>query len=268
MPLEARHCLYIVPAHMSRPAPIFRISSGRRLRGPVWSPTKPELAIAFRRGTGFEVAVVGTAGEPLRRFLGRDATFFRDGRMLLRRRDQLRLVAGNVTTTLLVAGGRLRRAAGFPVTGYDLSGTDGYGRAGAIVVVWAELRSRVLLVRPNGTLVRVSPIYEAEAGESMPGLPAWSPDGRILLIPWQHDHPTIPLSHEHCLARWTAVHGYRATVCRNPHFDRILWHPDGGTALLNNGLVVARDGTVRARVHDLGRAMSVRWKRPLLAHIG
>lgn len=183
VPLEARHCLYIVPAHMSRPAPIFRISSGRRLRGPVWSPTKPELAIAFRRGTGFEVAVVGTAGEPRRRFLGRDATFFRDGRMLLRRRDQLRLVAGNVTTTLLAAGGRLRRAAGFPVTGYDLSGTDGYGRAGAIVVVWAELRSRVLLVRPNGTLVRVSPIYEAETGESMPGAPAWSPDGRILLIP-------------------------------------------------------------------------------------
>lgn len=102
----------------------------------------------------------------------------------------------------------------------------------------------------------------------MPGLPAWSPDGGVLLIPWQHNHPTIALSHEHCLARWTAAHGYRATLCRNPHFDRILWHLGGGIALLNNGLIVARDGTVRARLRHLSRALSVRWKRPLLATVG
>ena len=86
----------------------------------------------------------------------------------------------------------------------------------------------------------------------------------VLLIPWQQDHPTLRHSHEHCLARWTVSGGYRATVCRNPHFDRILWHPDGGTALLNNRLIVARDGTVRARLPSVGRAFGVRWKRPLL----
>jgi len=53
------------------------------------------------------------------------------------------------------------------------------------------------------------------------------------------------------------------TLCRNPHFDRILWHPDGGTALLNDGRIVARDGTVRARLRVVGRSFSVRWKRQL-----
>jgi len=37
---------------------------------------------------------------------------------------------------------------------------------------------------------------------------------------------------------------------------------------LNNGLIVARDGTVRARLRDLGRAFGVRWKQPLLAKVG
>src|SRR5688572_25085836 len=99
IPLEARHCLYMIPARITRPVPIFRITPGRRLRGPVWSPTEPQLAIAFRRGNGFEVAVVGTAGERVRRFLGRDATFFRDGRMLLRRADQLWVAGARGKTT-------------------------------------------------------------------------------------------------------------------------------------------------------------------------
>lgn len=159
--------------------------------------------------------------------------------------------------------------AGFPITGYDLSSTDGYGRAGVIVSAWGNLRSRLLLVTAVGALKPVSPIYKADVeGGSMPGPAAWSPDGRVLLIPWQHDHPTNALSHEHCLARWTANRGYGETLCRNPHFHRILWHPDGGIALLNNGLIVARDGTVRARIRIFGRGMSVRWKQPLLAEVG
>ena len=82
---------------------------------------------------------------------------------------------------------------------------------------------------------------------------AWVPleaRGCLYVIPSQH--PSNPFSHEHCLARWTARRGYRVTLCRNPHFDRILWHPDGGTALLNDGRIVARDGTVRARLRVIG----------------
>lgn len=63
---------------------------------------------------------------------GRDAALlFRDGRLLLRQADQLWLVSGK--TKLLVGRDRLQRTAGFPITDYDLSSTDGYGRAGAIV---------------------------------------------------------------------------------------------------------------------------------------
>jgi hypothetical protein len=268
VPVEARHCLYMIPSRMSRPAPIYRIAPGAALRGPVWSPTRPELAVAHRVGRGFEVALLDTNGRMLRRFSGRDAAFFRDGRMLLRQRDQLWLVSDG-RKKLLVGRDELQRAAGFPVTGYDLSSTDGYGRAGVIVSVWGSLRSRLLLVTVDGAPRRVSPIYKADAeGESMPGPAAWSPDGRVLLIPWQHNHPTNAASHEHCLARWTVNRGYRVTLCRNPHFHRILWHPDGGIALLNNGLIVARDGTVRARLRIVGRGMSVRWKQLPLADVG
>lgn len=163
---------------------------------------------------------------------------------------------------------RLQRTAGFPITGYDLSSTDGYGRVGVIVTAWGDLRSRLLLVTPRGALVQVSPIYRADVeGESMRGLAAGSPDGRVLLIPWQRNDRTNAASHEHCLARWTATRGYRFALCRNPHFHRALWHPDGGTALLNNGLIVARDGTARARIRIVGRGMSVRWKQRLLAQV-
>jgi hypothetical protein len=93
VPQEARHCLYIIPSRMSRPAPIYLIAPGRALRGPVWSPTRPELAVAHRRGRGFEVALLDTNGQVLRRFSGRDAVFFRDGRLLLRQADQLWLVS-------------------------------------------------------------------------------------------------------------------------------------------------------------------------------
>lgn len=253
---------------MSRPIPIYRIAPGHVLRGPVWSPTRPELAVAHRDAGGFEVAVLDTNGQRLQRFSGRDAAFFRDGRMLLRQADQLWLVSDG-SKKRLVKRAELQQAAGFPLTGFDLSSIDGYGRAGVIVTAWGNLRSRLLLVAADGALRPASPIYRADAnGESMPGPAAWSPDGRVLLIPWQHNDPTNSASHEHCLARWTASRGYRVTLCRNPHFHRILWHPDGGTALLNNGLIVARDGTVRARIRIVGRGLSVRWKQPLLVHIG
>lgn len=267
VPEEARHCLYILPSRMSRPAPIYRIAPGHALRGPVWSPTRPEIAVVHRRGRGFEVALLDTNGRMLRRFSGRDAAFFRDGRMLLRQADQLWLVSEG-TKKLLVGRSRLQRTAGFPITGYNLSSTDGYGRAGVLITAWGDLRSRLLLVTDKGALAKVSPIYREEAeGASMPGPAAWSPDGRVLLIPWQRTDPTGAASHEHCLARWTVPGGYRVTFCRNSHFHRILWHPDGGTALLNDGRIVARDGTVRARIRLLGRGMSVRWKQPLLAAV-
>lgn len=268
VPMEARDCLYIVGARMTRPSPVFRAPAGRRMRGPVWSPTKPEVAVAYRTVRSFEVAVLDTDGRPLRRLLGRDATYLRDGRLVLRRSDGLWIVDDRLTPRRLVERRRLERAAGFSIVGSDLGATDGYGRAGAIVSVWGADVSRLLIVRADGTVIPATPIYRAENGTSMPGPPAWSPDGRILLVPWQRMDLAGPSSHVHCLARWTAARGYRATVCRNPHFDRVLWHRDGGTALLNNGLVVGRDGLVRARIRVVGRALSVRWKRPLLQRVG
>lgn len=247
--------------------PTFRITPGHALRGPVWSPTRPELAVSHRERRGFEVALLDTDGQMLRRFSGRDAAFFRDGRMLLRHADRLWLVSEG-KKKLLVGHDQLQRAAGFPIAGYDLSATDGYGRAGVILSAWGNLHSRLLFVTADGALRHVSPIYKADAeGQSMAGPAAWSPDGRVLLIPRQRNHPTNAASHEHCLARWTAARGYRTALCRDPHFHRILWHPDGGTALLNNGLIVARDGTVRARLRIVGRGLSVRWKLPLLAEV-
>jgi uncharacterized protein YjhX (UPF0386 family) len=267
VPEEARHCLYIISARMSRPAAIYRIDAGRTLRGPVWSPTRPELVVAHRRGRGFQVALLDTDGSVLRRLSGRDAAFFRDGRMLLRQLDRLWLVGKR--KQILAGRAALERAAGFRITGYDLSSVDGYGRSGVVVTVWGTLRSRLLLVTSDGRFRRITPIYRADdAGASMPGPPAWSPDGRILLIPWQRTHPTNAATHEHCLARWSASRGYRVTFCRDGHFHRILWHPDAGIALLNNGLVVARDASVRARLPLVGRGLSVRWKQPLLEKPG
>lgn len=254
---------------MTGPSPVFRVAAGRRLRGPVWSPTTPELAVAYRTSHGFQVALLDTDGRPLRRFVGRDATFFRDGRLVVRRRNDLWIVDNGRTARRLVPRRKIERAAGFPIVGADLSDIDGYGRAGVILGVWGTDASRLLLVRRNGTVDGITPSYRGRKdGTSMPGPAAWSPDGRVLLVPWQRDDPTGRLSHEHCLARWTEAHGYRATFCRNPHFDHVLWHPDGGTALLNNGLVVGRDGRVRAHIEVVGRAFSVRWKRPLLARVG
>ncbi len=267
IPLEARDCLYVVPARMARPSPVFRFARDRRLRGPVWSPTRPELAVAYRTARSFEVALLDTDGRRLRRFLGRDATFFRDGRLVIRRLDEL-WVVDDRRPRRLAPRARLERAAGFRFTGSELSSTDGYGRAGVILSVWGHAANRLLLIRPSGSVTPATPLFRARAGTSMPGPPAWSPDGRVLLVPWQRGDPTGRWSHVHCLARWTNAHGYRPTVCRNPHFDRVLWHPDGGTALLNNGLVVGRDGLVRSRIRLVGRAVSVRWKRPLLARVG
>jgi hypothetical protein len=242
VPMEARDCLYVVAARMTRPVPVFRSPAGRRLHGPVWSPTRPEVAVAYRRARSFEVAVLDTHGRPLRRLLGRDATYLRDGRLVLGRSDGLWIVDGRLTPRRLVERRRLERAAGFSIVGSDLSVTDGYGRAGVIVSVWGAGVSRLLIVRADATVIRATPIFRAGGGTSMPGPPAWSPDGRVLLVPWQRDDLTGRSSHVHCLARWTAARGYRPTVCRNQHFDRVIWHPDGGTALLNNGLVVGRDG--------------------------
>lgn len=269
VPQEARNCLYVIPSRMARPSPVFRVAAGRRLRGPVWSPTEPEFAVAFRTVRSFEVSVLGTDGGGLGRFLGRDATYFRDGRLVIRRRDDLWIVDGRRTTRRLVDHREIERVAGFPILGSDLSGTDGYGRAGVILSVWGDGSvSRLLLVRADGTLTRVTPVYRARDGTSTPGPASWSPDGRVLLVPWQRDRSARRFSHEHCLARWTEARGYRATFCRSPHFDHVLWHPDGGTAVLNNGLVVGRDGLVRARIRIVGRAFGVRWKRPLRTGVG
>jgi len=115
VPEEARNCLYMIPSRMSQPVPVYRITLGQRLRGPVWSPTRPQLAVAHCRGRGFEVALLDTNGQMLRRFIGRDAAFFRDGRMLLRQGDQLWLV-GEGKRRRLVGRDQLQRAAGFPIT--------------------------------------------------------------------------------------------------------------------------------------------------------
>ncbi len=251
MPFEARHCLYLVPAGSVTPRPIFHSSGGRALRGPVWAPNGRSIAVAAKVGAGFQVLQLSPTGRIVRRLVGRDFAFTREGALVFQRGDRL----------LVLEGGRIRRlaskaelaaAAGFPASFWGgLRGAQGYGRGGVAIQWWGERRSVLLLVSRRGVVSPATPVFRA--GAYMPGYASWSPDGRVLLIPWQR------VGHIHCLARWTALRGYRSIFCRNPHFDTIVWHPDGGTAILDDSRIVGRDGGVRARVGKLGRALGVRW---------
>ena len=259
VPVEARHCLYLVRAGTDVPVAIFRTPEGSRLRGPVWSPSGAEMGLAYRSGRGFTVAVVDPAGRVRRTYLGRDLGYMGDGRLVIGRRDRLLIVGSNGSPRPLAERSALETAAGFEIASLQLHAISGYGRAGVAVLSWGAGQSRVLLVSTGGAARAASPVMSDAQETGFPGPPAWSPDGWRLLIPCQRRDPMGVADHVHCLSRWSQIRGNRVAFCRNPHFDHIAWHPDGGTAFLNHGRVVARDGTVRARIRSFGRGWSVRW---------
>jgi len=257
IPVDARDCLYLVAPWSGIPRAIFRAPGARRLRGPVWSPDGRELAVSYGN-QGATVAVLTRDGRIGKTYLGRDVAFMPDGRLLIGRGDRLMVVAGSRLRPL-ASRAQLAAAAGFEVTSLQMHMVAGHGQAGVAALAWGEHRSRLLLITPAGNVKPISTLLSDENMTSFPGPPAWSPDGLVLLVPWQRADPLQQADHLHCLSRWTAARGYRLSFCRNPHFDRVSWHPDGGTAFLNDGRIVARDGTVRARIRSFGRGWSVRW---------
>jgi len=259
VPTEARDCLYLINPGSSRLVAIFRAPNDARIRGPVWSPDGQRLAIAYKSGSGFKAVVLSRHGRIQRAYLGRDVSFLRDGRAIIGRADRLLLADGPGAPRPLVDRVGLEAAAGFKINAFQIFSISGYGRPGLAITAWGREYSRILIVSSEGTVASASPRLSVAAQMSFPGPPAWSPDGELLLIPWQRPDPLGKADHVHCLSRWGLKRGYRLGFCRNPHFDRVVWHPDGGTALLNDGRVVARDATVRARVPRLSRGWSVRW---------
>ena len=214
--------------------------------------------MAARLRSGFTVLLLDRTGRVQRRRVGRDFAFLADGSLVLLRGRELLLVRADRWRRLTTAD-ELERAAGFSASYYGgLRFVHGYGPDRVVLQWWSASRSVLLAVSRTGAVAPVTPVFGRDS--YMPGYASWSPDGRVLLIPWQRparDHAEA--GHIHCLARWTRARGYRSVFCRNPHFDTLVWHPDGGTALMDDSRIVGRDGGVRARVGKLGRALGVRW---------
>jgi len=255
-------CVYIVPPRKLIKVPVWRPPTRGRMRGPSWAPDGRSFAVAQNVGGAFYVFRVTRDGRVTLRAPGRDFAFLRDGRLVIRRSHWIFIEETKGRFSRLASEKRLQRAAGFRAGFYGrMSEVQGYGTPGVVIQWWApagQAGNVLLLVRPNGRVQRVTPPWRS-AGTYMPGPASWSPDGDKLMIPWQRPPRAGTADHVHCLALWSEPRGYRNAFCKNPHFGKIIWAPDGHTALLQNGRVVSAAGRVLTAPRPLGQAFGVRW---------
>ena len=255
-------CVYLIPPHTLAKVPVWHQPERGRLRGPAWSPDGKSFAVSQKVGGAFYVFKVDLEGHVTLRTPGRDFAFVRSGDLLIRRRHSIFIEQSSGRFQKLASERALERAAGFRAGFYgSMYEVAGFGAAGVVVQWWAPAGRRgnvLLLVRPSGQVQAITPRWHA-AGTYMPGPPSWSPDNRTLMIPWQHPPTSGPADHVHCLAIWTESGGYRNAFCGGPHFTRVVWAPDGRTALLENGSVVSATGRRLSPPRHLGPAFAVRW---------
>jgi hypothetical protein len=157
----------------------------------------------------------------------------------------------------LVSAAALAAAAGFVgrprPTGFRQYGTYGRGVVAVPYELLRPFRATVLLIGLDGSVRRIAPVATRQV-EGAIGELYWSPDGSTLLM--ANARPPKPGSrygHDHCLDRWRAVEGYRRLWCvsaiRLPrgatgHFTALLWSRDGRTALLNDSVIIDRNGAI------------------------
>jgi hypothetical protein len=228
----------------------------------MWSPDGQSFAVAQRVDGAFYVFRIDRKGRVMLRTLGRDFAFLGDGRLVIRRSHSIFIEATNGRFQQLASETALERAAGFPAGFYgSMSDVRGSSSEGVAIQWWApagKLGNVLLLIRSSGRVQRLTPVWRS-AGTYMPGPSSWSPDGHRLMIPWQRRSPSGPEDHVHCLGLWSQRRGFRNAFCKNPHFDTIVWAPDGRTALLENGRVVSATGQILSPPRPLGPAFGVRW---------
>jgi hypothetical protein len=251
-------CVYVVPRRSETRRPIWKAPRKAALRGPVWAPDGRSFVVAQRR-----VAYrLEASGRVLARFRARDVAFLADGQLLVRRAGAFGVLAGG-RFDRVASLTALRRAAGFRAVFVGaLAAARGYGPA--VAVTWSggppQHRSVLLLVYPDGRVQRATPVYAGQ--QSMPGPPSWTPDGRVLAIPWQRAPRTGERGdHVHCLALWTSGRGYRSAGCGyRPHFDTVVWAPDGSAAVTNGSQIIDRAGRLVAHTRaKVGAAVAARW---------
>lgn len=222
---RAPGCVYLIAPGTVTKKPIWRAPAARRMRGPVWAPNGRSFAAAQKVRGAFYVYRVDLSGRILNRYLGRDFAFLLDGRLVLLRGQRLLIELREGSARTLASVRDLERVAGFRPDYYGgLRLTQGYGRDGIVVELSRGKQygpddnlDVLLLVPARGAVRRITPVFSRY--ERMPGPASWSPDGRILLIPWEGRFQRY--YHIHCLSVWSHAEGYREAFCKNPHFDMI-----------------------------------------------
>jgi hypothetical protein len=260
--VRQERCVYLVFPRRGEVRPLWRTRAGERVRGLSWAPDGK----AFVLTTGSRVYLLGRDGSLLRRFRATGAAFLHDGRLALSRLAGIYLFTGSRWRRLAsrqelerVAGFRARRAFS---TSNDAQGfTRGDGRGAVAITLWSAGRSWksvVLVVSAAGRVSRASPAYRAGGGEGAVYGWAWSPGGQELLVTAEVAGSPARRrrgEHDHCVDVWSAAGGLRRAFCESQlppayqsHFAKVVWAPDGKTALLDNGTIVTRGGRVARRV--------------------
>lgn len=272
--LASRRCVYMINARSSHLHAFGGDPSPWRLDYPwvAWSPHGTEIVIPEISNVAYqhEVDILNQPGyrstisDLGRRILllndrsgeatllqGRPLGFFSNGTLVTTLHGAL-WNERKGPARLLATKSAITRTAGFDglVEETSLVSFGTYGDGAVAFGVHHDLpdfKERELVVLPDGRLLTASPTY-TRPGEVNAALgPAfWSPDGLVLFE--LNIIPPKTGGHRHCLDTWSRSDGYRVLFCgihrigTAAHFDRLMWAPDGKTALLSNGWTITRHG--------------------------
>ncbi|MGH3051157.1 MAG: hypothetical protein ACRDLK_13450, partial [Gaiellaceae bacterium] len=126
-----------------------------------------------------------------------------------------------------------------------------------------RFRDRLLLVSESGRITTAGPTITRDGDYDTANVQSqWSPGGRTLFE--FTVRPGHRYEHNACLAVWTQANGYRFRFCDDNHlglFYHLRWAPDGRRALLNNLLLVNRNGSSTGRQLKGGNtAFAISWE--------